>query len=86
MQGGIGRTGMKSVKKLHLIKKRWITEKRLTKLLTYYPAKICLFKVKNRNTRKRCEIYSKLTTKHENDDNDVALVSLLTLSVFHTFF
>ena len=28
-----------------------------------YPAKIYLFKVKNRNTRKKCEIFSKLTIK-----------------------
>ena len=27
------------------------------------PVNICLFKVNNRNTRKRCEIYSKLTIK-----------------------
>ena len=27
------------------------------------PANICLLKVNNRNTRKRCEIYSKLTIK-----------------------
>ena len=27
------------------------------------PANICFFKVSNRNTRKRCEICSKLTTK-----------------------
>ena len=28
-----------------------------------HPAKIYLFKVNNRNTRKRCELYSELTTK-----------------------
>ena len=28
-----------------------------------YPANICLFQVNNRNTRKRCEICSKLTIK-----------------------
>ena len=28
-----------------------------------YPANICLFKVNNRNTRKRCEICSKVTLK-----------------------
>ena len=27
------------------------------------PAKICLFKINNRKTRKRCEIFSKLTVK-----------------------
>ena len=30
---------------------------------TNSPANICLFKVKNKNIRKRCEICSKLTTK-----------------------
>ena len=33
-----------------------------------YPANIYLFKVNNRNTRKRCEICSKLTIKHQNDE------------------
>ena len=28
-----------------------------------YPAGNCLFKVNNKNTRVRCEIYSKLTVK-----------------------
>ena len=28
-----------------------------------FPANICLFKGYNRNTRKRCEIYAKLTIK-----------------------
>ena len=31
--------------------------------LTYSPANICLFKISNRNTRKRCKICSKLTIK-----------------------
>ena len=31
--------------------------------LTYHPAGIYLLKVNNRNTRKRCEICSKLTIK-----------------------
>ena len=31
--------------------------------LCNYPANICLFKVNNRNSRKRCEICSKLTIK-----------------------
>ena len=31
--------------------------------MTTYPAKIYLFKVKNRNTRKRRETFSKLTIK-----------------------
>ena len=29
--------------------------------MSHYPANIYLFKVKNRNTRKKCEICSKLT-------------------------
>ena len=37
----------------------------------------------NRNTRKKCEIYSKLTIKQ----NGVGRVSfLLTLNIFHSFF
>ena len=32
-------------------------------LQQYYQANIYLLKVKNRNTRKKCEIYSKLTIK-----------------------
>ena len=45
------------------------------------------FKVNNRNTRKRCEIYSKLTIKTREQRHDVALVFLLlTLNIFHIFF
>ena len=40
-----------------------------------YLANICMFKVSNRNTTKKCEIYSKLTIKTPN----------LTLKIFHTF-
>ena len=48
---------------------------------------IYLFKVNNRNTRKRCETCSQLTIKHQNDVFDVVLVFLLlTLNIFHTFF
>ena len=48
-----------------------------------YPANIDLFKVDIKNTRKKCEICSKLTIK--------TLVRclvflLLTLNTFHTFF
>ena len=39
------------------------------------PANIYLFKVDNRNTRKRCEICSKLTIK---------IPEWLTLNIFHT--
>ena len=39
-----------------------------------------------KNTRKRYEIYSKLTKKHQNKVIDVALMSLLlTLSIRHNF-
>ena len=43
---------------------------------TLIPANIYLFKVDNRYNRKRCEICSKLTKKHQNDVNDVVLVFL----------
>ena len=36
---------------------------KLNPLISYYLANIYLFKVNNRNTRKRCEIFSKLTIK-----------------------
>ena len=35
-----------------------------------YTANIFLFKVSKINTRKRCEICSKLTIKHQNDIHD----------------
>ena len=35
--------------------------------LLWNPRNIYLFKVNNRNTRKRCEICLKLTIKHQND-------------------
>ena len=41
-----------------------------------YPANIYMFKASNRNTTKKCEIYSKLTIKTPN----------LTLKIFYTFF
>ena len=39
-------------------------------LTSCYPANIYLFKVNNRNTRKRCEICSKLTIKAPDVFND----------------
>ena len=45
------------------------------------PANICLFKFNNRNTRRKCEISSKLATSRRHSD-----LLLLTLSKFHTFF
>ena len=51
-----------------------------------FPANLYLFKVKNKNTRKRCEICLKLTIKHQNDVIDVNLAFLLlTLNIFPTF-
>ena len=44
-----------------------------------FPANIHFFKVNNRRTRKRCEICSKLTLKHQNDVSDVLLFLLLIL-------
>ena len=44
-----------------------------------FPANIYIFKVNNRNPRKRCEICSKLTLKHQNDVSDVLLFLLLIL-------
>ena len=46
------------------------------------PANIYLFKANNRNTRKRCEICSKLTIK----TSEQLVFLLLTLNVFHTCF
>ena len=43
---------------------------------SYYPVNIYLFKINNRNTRKRCEICSKLTIKPKRRQ---------TLNIFHTF-
>ena len=47
------------------------------------PAGIYLLTVNNRNTRKRCEIFSKLTKKTPEDVIGVVLVSL---NIFHTLF
>ena len=48
------------------------------------PAKIYLLKVRNRNTRKICEICSKLSQKTPARCHSSVL--LLTLNIFHTFF
>ena len=49
------------------------------------PAGNYLFKINNRNTRKMCEICSKLIIRHQNSAIGVVLVSvLLTLNIFHT--
>ena len=45
------------------------------------PAKIYLFKVKNRNTRKRCEICPKLTIKQQNES-----IIILVSYMFSTHF
>ena len=55
--------------------------------LKYFLVGNCMFEVNNRNIRTRCEMYSKLTIKHQNGANGVVLVSfLLTLNIFHTLF
>ena len=46
-----------------------------------YPANIYLFKVSNKNTRKTCEICSKLTIK-----TPYTAVFIITLNIFHIFF
>ena len=49
-----------------------------------FPANIYLFKVNNRNTRKKGVKY---VQKHQNEVSDVVLAFLLlTLKIFHTFF
>ena len=53
--------------------------------LYWYLPKIYLFKVNNRNTRKRFEIWSKLTIKTPVNVIDVILVFLLTLNIIHVF-
>ena len=55
-----------------------------TYLNKLFPVNICLFKVDYINTRKKCEICSKLITTHHN--NVVVVYLLLTLNIFHTFF
>ena len=42
-------------------------KKKKSWLLVIYPGNIYLFKVINGNTRKRCEIFSKLTKSHQKD-------------------
>ena len=52
-----------------------------------FPANIYMFKLNHRNTRKKCEICSKLTIKYQNDVSDVVLIFLLlTFNIFYTFF
>ena len=54
--------------------------------IDYNPEIIYLFKVNNRNTRKKCEICSNLQQRHQNDVMKDILVSLLlTLNILHTF-
>ena len=42
-----------------------------------YPVSIYLFKIKNKNTPKRCEICSKITIKVPEDVPEAALVFIL---------
>ena len=44
--------------------------------MTCFPAITYLFQVSSRNTRKRCEICSKLTMKHQNDVKPHKMVKL----------
>ena len=51
------------------------------------PTNIYQLKGNNRIFRKRCEICSNLTIRHQNDVNDVTLrILLLTLNIFPVFF
>ena len=57
------------------------------RLYQTFPANIYVLKVNNRNTRKRCEICSKLTIKTPENVIDVVLLFLLlTWNMFRTFF
>ena len=62
-----------------------ITLNDLPQVLLYAPVNIYLFTVDNRNTRKKCEICSKLTVRHQNNIDVVQVSLLLTLNIFHTF-
>ena len=85
----------------------FIIQERYTQVISFlrwkvFPANIYLFKVRNRNTRKRSEICSVLTIKtperHQLRRSGVFIVNfehishlflvflLLTLNIFHTFF
>ena len=55
-------------------------------ILSPIPANIYLFKVNNRNPRKRCEICSQLKRKTPERRRRCSGVLLLTLNIFHTFF
>ena len=55
-------------------------------ILRYFPASICLFKVNRRNSRRICEMCSKLTINALFNVNDVVLVSLLLAwNIVHAF-
>ena len=57
------------------------------KVTPFNPAGNYMFKVNNRNTRKKMWNMFKFNKKDVNDANVVALVSLLlTLNIFHTLF
>ena len=56
-----------------------------TLIVQFQPASNCLKSTVN--TRRRCEICSKSTIKHQNQVIDIVVVSLsITLSIFHQFF
>ena len=50
------------------------------------PANIYLFKVNNRNTKKRCELCSKLTMNTLERLHVILVFLLLTLNIFTPFF
>ena len=60
----------------------WVKQERNQRI---FPANIYLFNVNNRNTRKRCEICSKLTIKTPERRQWRLMFSLLTLNMFHIF-
>ena len=51
----------------------------------YNPANIYLLKVNNRNTKKMCEIYSKLKIKHQNDVNDISTSKYLPFTLYNSY-
>ena len=50
----------------------------------FSPPKIESYRSFNRNTRKRCEIYSKLRIKTPDNVTEVLVFLLLTFNIFHT--
>ena len=55
-------------------------------LFGFIPKGIYLFKFNDRNTRKMCEIYPKLSNKDTGVNGVVLVLLLSTMNIFHTFF